>query len=112
MSLRYSEKTAAGERSVRLIILFSGFRDGIYKTPRELAMSYAHEYFMWDGKKSLRAYSKPFDLSKYPPEKMGHCRGRPNWPSGGFRQSPHFPILPKMKMKMRPVSKIEIKKYA
>ena len=28
-------------------------------------MSYFHEYFLLDGSKSLRDYSKPFDLSKY-----------------------------------------------
>lgn len=44
------------------------YRDPVYKTPRELAMSYFHEYFMWDGRKSLRAYSQPFDLSKLKPE--------------------------------------------
>lgn len=44
------------------------YRDAIYRTPRELAVSYFHEYFMWDGRKSLRAYSRPFDLSKYSPD--------------------------------------------
>ncbi len=44
------------------------YRDAIYMTPRELVLSYFHEYFMWDGRKSLRAYSRPFDLSKYSPE--------------------------------------------
>ncbi len=44
------------------------YRDPLYKTLRELVMSYFHEYFMWDGRKSLRAYSQPFDLSKFKPE--------------------------------------------
>lgn len=41
------------------------FRDPIYKTIRELALSYFHEYF-WDldGKKVLRQYSKPFNLRR------------------------------------------------
>ena len=40
------------------------YRDGVYKTPRELVMSYFHEYFMSkNGKKTLREYSNPFDLS-------------------------------------------------
>ena len=43
------------------------YRDPVYKTIRELAMSYFHEY--WNnknGKKTLFAYStKPFDLRKY-----------------------------------------------
>ena len=36
------------------------YRDPIYKTPYELGMSYFHEYFLWDGKKSLKKFSKPF----------------------------------------------------
>ncbi len=38
------------------------FRDPIYKTPRELAASYFHEYFVnKTGKKTLRSYSLPFN---------------------------------------------------
>jgi len=42
------------------------FRDPIYKTLRELALSYFHEYFVNDtGKKVLREYSaRPFNLKK------------------------------------------------
>lgn len=41
------------------------YRDPIYKSIRELVMSYFHEYFIGSGKKTLRSYStKPFDLSK------------------------------------------------
>ena len=39
------------------------YRDPIYKTVRELAMSYYHEYFRdRDGLKTLASYSRPFDL--------------------------------------------------
>lgn len=43
------------------------FRDPIYRTLRELALSYFHEYFdNTTGKKCLREYSaKPFDLRKF-----------------------------------------------
>lgn len=40
------------------------YREPVYRDLRELAMSYFHEYFMTDGFKTLRTYSKPFDLSK------------------------------------------------
>lgn len=41
------------------------FRDPIYKTIRELACSYFHEYFDNDnGRKILESYSAPFDLSR------------------------------------------------
>ena len=40
------------------------YREPIYKTIRELVMSYFHEYFDNEvGKKSLRSYSMPVDLS-------------------------------------------------
>ena len=39
------------------------FRDPIYRTARELALSYFHEWFMnATGEKTLRSYSEPFDL--------------------------------------------------
>lgn len=41
------------------------YREPIYKTVRELAMSYFHEYFLNTGQKTLRTYSEPFDLSNY-----------------------------------------------
>lgn len=43
------------------------FRDPVYKTLRELALSYFHEYFKnSDGKKTLESYSsQPFDLRKH-----------------------------------------------
>src|SRR5665213_28577 len=41
------------------------FRDPVYRTLRELALSYFNEYYMFEtGKKTLRAYSAPFDLAK------------------------------------------------
>ncbi len=33
-----------------------GFRDPIYATPREVALTYFHEYFDYDGFKTLRSY--------------------------------------------------------
>jgi len=39
------------------------YRDPIYKNIRELVMSYFHEYFLDNGKKTLRQYSKPLDLN-------------------------------------------------
>ena len=41
------------------------FRDPIYRTLRELALSYFHEWFLnTTGEKTLVAYSKPLDLSR------------------------------------------------
>ena len=42
------------------------FRDPIYRTPRELALSYFHEWFMNEtGEKTLECYSKPLDLTRF-----------------------------------------------
>ncbi len=42
------------------------FRDPVYKTVRELAVSYFHEYFVnKTGKKVLRSYSDPFSLKSF-----------------------------------------------
>ncbi len=38
------------------------YRDPIYRSVRELAMSYFHEYFLDQGQKTLRSFSRPFDL--------------------------------------------------
>lgn len=42
------------------------FRDPIYRTPRELALSYFHEWFVNStGEKVLECYSKPLDMQKF-----------------------------------------------
>lgn len=41
------------------------YRDPIYKTLRELALSYFHEYTIPNGAKILRSYSRAVDLSRF-----------------------------------------------
>lgn len=42
------------------------FRDPIYRTPRELALSYFHEWFINETReKVLECYSKPLDLRRF-----------------------------------------------
>jgi hypothetical protein len=43
------------------------YRDPVYRTLRELAISYFHEYFNKRGKKTLRSYSGAFDLRRMDP---------------------------------------------
>lgn len=45
------------------------YRDPIYRNFRELALSYVHEYANARGEKTLRAFSRPFDLSRVDPKK-------------------------------------------
>jgi len=41
------------------------FREPVYRTPRELAMSYFDVYFNTLGDKTLRSYARPLDLSRF-----------------------------------------------
>lgn len=41
------------------------YREPVYKTIRELALSYFHEYFMDNGKKTLYDYSQPMNLGQF-----------------------------------------------
>ena len=43
------------------------YRDPIYRTLRELVLSYFHEYSNKRGHKTLRSYSMPFDLRRIDP---------------------------------------------
>ena len=41
------------------------YREPVYKSVRELVMSFFHEYFSEDGRKTLREYSNPLHLSRF-----------------------------------------------
>jgi hypothetical protein len=43
-----------------------GFREPVYRDLRELVMSYFEHYVSVNKEKSLRGYTRPLDLSKYP----------------------------------------------
>src|SRR5436190_17318141 len=43
------------------------WRDPVYRTLRELAMSYLHEYYNKRDRKTLRTYSVPYDLRRMKP---------------------------------------------
>ncbi len=92
------------------------WRDPVYKTPRELAMSYFNEYFLWFGyhgellgDKTMRAYSKPFTLRRYHPRRWWSA-GPLDWLAEELDQSPHYPALPPgQKNYLRKARPIEIK---
>src|SRR2546428_1136034 len=43
------------------------FREPVYRTLRELAMSYFEHYYNPDGEKTLRTYSRPVNLRRFDP---------------------------------------------
>ncbi len=77
------------------------WRDPIYRSLRELAMSYAHEYCLPSGKKSLLAYSKPFSLARYAPKRWVIATEDLDWILEALDASPHLPLAPKWAMAMR-----------
>ncbi len=86
------------------------YRDPVYKSVRELAMSFFHEYLLWSGKKSLRAYSKPFDLSRVPPQKWVTAEGNLFWLVEALDKTRHFPIIPKKNLRsLRKAYPIELR---
>jgi hypothetical protein len=44
------------------------YRDPVYRSLRELTMSYFHEYFDRRGRKTLRSYSRAFDMRDIDPD--------------------------------------------
>ncbi len=86
------------------------WRDGVYSSPRELAMSYFHEYTMSDGRKTMLAYSKPFDMRQYPPERWLTVEEDLEWVAEDLDTAPHFPAAPKNILRtLRPTAQIERK---
>lgn len=41
------------------------FRAPVYRTLRELVMSYFDDYYNWDGERTLRRYSRPVSLARF-----------------------------------------------
>lgn len=90
------------------------WRDPVYKTVRELAMSYFNEYFWPERGRSYRtktmvAYSRPFSLRKFHPRRWW-AAGDLDWLAEELDQSPHYPALPvRQKKYLRKARPIEIK---
>jgi hypothetical protein len=70
------------------------WRDPIYKSPRELATSYAHEYCLPSGRKSMLAFSRPFSLDRYAPETWIVTEDDLHWLMDELDESPHIPLAP------------------
>jgi hypothetical protein len=84
------------------------YREPVYKTVRELALSYFHEYFTDDGRKTLRSYSDPFDLSKHAPHGWMDTDEDLYLVAAALDASPHHAILsPAMARDLRLADPIE-----
>jgi hypothetical protein len=86
------------------------YREPIFRTVRELALSYFHEYFLNNGEKTLRNHSRPFNLLRF--TKQGWAISERNlwYIVEALDESPHYPILPKAAIaELRPADPIELK---
>jgi hypothetical protein len=85
------------------------YRDPVYTSPRELAMSYFHEYLAPSGTKSLKAYSAPFDLSRFAPERWLVADDHLHWLVGELDHSRHFAtVSPTILKSLRRAATVEI----
>jgi len=85
------------------------YREPVYKTIRELVMSFFHEYFLHSGQKTLREYSVPLNLNRF---------NKINWRTSDeelwdipieLDSTKHYQILNKKQIKnLRLADKIEI----
>jgi hypothetical protein len=85
------------------------YREPVYESIRELIMSFFHEYFNDNGKKSLRSYSMPVDLSIFD-EKGWIIAEEDVWYIPGYlSEIKHFPILNLKQIKnLKKADEIEI----
>jgi len=69
------------------------YRDPIYRTLRELALSYFHEYSNRRGHKTLRSYSAPFDMRRIDPAEWVTA-GKSCWKTHDrLVELRHFPLI-------------------
>jgi hypothetical protein len=85
------------------------WRDPIYRTVRELVMSYFHEYVNGE-RKTLRSYSRPVDLRRYPADTWITSE-EDCWEVGAaLTDVPHLPVLtPAQLRRLVPRDGIEVK---
>lgn len=84
------------------------YRDPIYRTLRELALSYFHEYvYVPTGEKTLRSYSRPFSLKRFGSDWI--TSEQHLWDIAlALDESPHYPLLtPKQEKLLREATTVE-----
>jgi hypothetical protein len=70
------------------------YREPVYRTLRELAMSYFDDYYNPEGERTLRAYSRPVNLSRFD-RVHWMTTGEDLWAISDYLFAiPHRPLLP------------------
>lgn len=71
------------------------YREPVYKTLRELAMSYFEHYFNRRGERTLRAYSRPVNLARFDPTGWMTAEDDP-WQIPNYLTTiRHTPLIPR-----------------
>ena len=70
------------------------YRDPVYTSVRELAMSYFHEYYLLDGRKTLRSFSVPLNISKYKLDSWLTAEDDLIWLADALTDAKHTPVAP------------------
>lgn len=85
------------------------YREPMFRDLRELAASYFHEYSLPDGRKTLRSYSKAFDLRQHGTTWITSLEDL--WDlEWAIDQSPHTRLItPRQVKRLRPADAIEIR---
>jgi len=85
------------------------YREPMFRDLRELAASYFHEYTLPDGRKTLRAYSEPFDLRRYSGDWI--MTDQPLWDlERAIDRSPHRRLLDRRQIaRLRRCDPIEVR---
>jgi hypothetical protein len=85
------------------------YREPVYRNIRELAMSCFHEYFLNDGRKTLRAYSEIFNLNTLP-EDWATREGNLWDIDKKLDKIKHYDVMPKVHLKkLRRADRVEVK---
>jgi hypothetical protein len=70
------------------------FRSPVYRTIRELVLSYFDHYYNWDGERTLRSYSRPISLAQF--DRIGWMTSEDDlWPIVNYLQDVgHRKVIP------------------
>ena len=70
------------------------YREPVYRSLRELIMSYFDFFFNTDGFKSLRSYSRPFDLTFFESRNWATTDEDLEYIGDKIESLPHYPLAP------------------
>ncbi len=86
------------------------YREPVFRSVRELVMSYFEVYFNARGRKTLREYSRPFDLSRFNPAQWTTTGKDLGFIGDALDKSPHYQVLtPAMIRGLEPVDPVLVR---